>query len=71
MRLTLPLALQRGRRAPYGAAPPASRLLRIACGDGLWPALTPEPLRPLGGRRLRARPRACPRASARHPALVR
>ena len=30
------------RRAGYGAAPPAPRLLRIACGDGLRPALTPE-----------------------------
>jgi hypothetical protein len=32
----------RARRAGYGAAPPAPRLLRIACGDGLRPALTPE-----------------------------
>ena len=54
-----------GRRAAYAAAPPASRLLRIACGDGLRPALTPEPLRPLGGRKPRAgqRPAPGPRAA--------
>ena len=57
-----------GCRAWYGAAPPAPRLLRTACGGGLRPALTPEPLRPLGGRKPRARPKACPPASARHPA---
>jgi transposase, IS30 family len=33
-RLTPPLTYPKGCRAAYGAAPPASRLLRIACGDG-------------------------------------
>src|SRR6266487_2817177 len=64
-RLTPPLTPGRGRAA-YRAAPPASRLLRIACGDGLRPALTPEPPRPPGGRKPRARPTACPRP-ARDP----
>ena len=51
-----------GCRALSGAAPPASRLLRIACGDG--PAGRPgprRPLRPLGGRHQGPGPRACPR----------
>ena len=55
-----------GRRAWYGAAPPASRLLRIACGDG--PAGRPgprRPLRPLGGRHQGPgrRPAPCPRTA--------
>ena len=50
-----------GRRAVSGAAPPASRLLRIACGDG--PAGRPgprRPLRPLGSSHQGPGPRACP-----------
>ena len=39
------------RRAGYGAAPPAPRLLRIACGDGLRPALTPETTTAPGARK--------------------
>jgi hypothetical protein len=39
------------RRAGYGAAPPAPRLLRIACGDGLRPALTPETTAAPGARK--------------------
>jgi hypothetical protein len=54
-------ALPDGRRAAYRAAPPAPRLLRIACGDGLRPALTPETSTALGDRNPRARPAACPR----------
>jgi hypothetical protein len=46
-------SLPRGCRAAYGAAPPASRLLRTACGDGpagraRTPEKTPTPQR--GGR---------------------
>ena len=32
----------RARRAGCGAAPPASRALRVSCGNGLRPPLTPE-----------------------------
>ena len=38
-------------------------LLRTACGGGLRPALTPEPLRPLAAGKPRARPRPAPRAA--------
>jgi hypothetical protein len=50
-----------GCRAWYEAAPPASRLLRTACG-GLRPALTPETSAAPGGRNPRARPRPAPDA---------
>ena len=47
------------RRAGYGAAPPAPRLLRIACGDGLRPALTPETTAAPGARKS-GQAQACP-----------
>ena len=50
------------RRAGYGAAPPAPRLLRIACGDGLRPALTPETTAAPGARKS-GQAQACPRAA--------
>ena len=55
-----------GRAAQgYGAAPPAPRLLRIACGDGpAGPALTPETTAAPGGRGKRAGP-SLPQPSAR------
>jgi len=41
-----------GRAAPgYGAVPPASRLLRIACGDGLTAGLDPGASTAPGGRK--------------------
>ena len=47
------------RRAGYGAAPPASRTLRVSCGNGLRPSLTPETsAAPEAGTAVR--PRACP-----------
>jgi hypothetical protein len=54
----------RARRACYGAAPPASRVLRIALARDS-PAGCPgprRPLRPLGAGRA-GRPQACPRAA--------
>jgi hypothetical protein len=55
------------RRAAYGTAPPAPRLLRIACGDGLRPALTPETTAAPGARKS-GQAQACPRAArARRP----
>jgi hypothetical protein len=50
------------RRAGYGAAPPAPRLLRIACGDGLRPVLTPETTAVPGARKS-GQAQACPRAT--------
>jgi hypothetical protein len=50
------------RRAGYGAAPPAPRLLRIAYGDGLRPALTPETTAAPGARKS-GQAQACPRAA--------
>ena len=47
------------RRTGYGAAPPAPRLLRIACGDGLRPALTPETTAAPGARKS-GQAQACP-----------
>ena len=38
------------RRAGYGAAPPASRALRVSSGNGLRPPLTPETSAAPGGR---------------------
>ena len=52
------------RRAGYGAAPPAPRLLRIACGDGLRPALTPETTAAPGARKS-GQAQACPPRCAR------
>ena len=52
------------RRAGYGAAPPAPRLLRIACGDGLRPALTPETTAAPGARKS-GQAQACPPRGAR------
>jgi len=59
------------RRAGYGAAPPAPRLLRIACGDGLRPALTPETTATPGARKS-GQAQACPRAArgAQTPAVA-
>jgi hypothetical protein len=59
------------RRAGYGAAPPAPRLLRIACGDGLRPALTPETTAAPGARKS-GQAQACPRAArgAQAPAVA-
>jgi hypothetical protein len=51
------------RRAGYGAAPPAPRLLRIACGDGLRPALTPETTAAPGARKS-GQAQACPATRA-------
>ena len=61
----------RARRAGYGAAPPAPRLLRIACGDGLRPALTPETTAAPGARKS-GQAQACPRAArgAQDPAVA-
>jgi len=50
-----------GCRAWYGAAPPASRLLRIAARRPCGPAWTPETSAAPGRQETRARPRACPR----------
>ena len=50
------------QHAGYGAAPPAPRLLRIACGDGLGPVLTPETTAAPGARKSR-QAQACPRAA--------
>jgi hypothetical protein len=49
----------RARRAGYGAAPPASRTLRVSCGNGLRPPLTPETSAAPGAGRA-GRRRACP-----------
>ena len=59
------------RRAGYGAAPPAPRLLRIACGDGLRPALTPETTATPGARNS-GQAQACPPRGARraNPAVA-
>ena len=59
-RLAPPLISREGRRAVSGAAPPASRLLRIACGDG--PAGRPDPgdLCGPGGRHQGPGPRGLP-----------
>ena len=54
-----PPLISRARRAGYGAAPPASRALRVSCGNGLRPPLTPETsAAPGAGRAVRRR--ACP-----------
>jgi hypothetical protein len=58
---SLAAAHPRVRRAGYGPAPPASRLLRIADAT----ALTPEPLRTLGAASAGAG-HACPRKDAQH-----
>ena len=50
------------RRTGYGAAPPAPRLLRIACGDGLRPVLTPETTAAPGATKS-GQAQACPRAA--------
>ena len=59
------------RRAGYGAAPPAPRLPRIACGAGLRPALTPETTAAPGARKS-GQAQACPRAArgAQTPAVA-
>jgi len=49
-------------RACYGAVPPASRLLRIACGDGLRAGLDPGASTAPGGRKS-GQARACPAAA--------
>jgi hypothetical protein len=59
-RPTPPLTSGREPRS-IRAAPPASRLLRIACADGLRSALTRETSAPPSRRKPRARPRAFPR----------
>ena len=51
------------RRTGYGAAPPAPRLLRIACGDGLRPVLTPETTAAPGARKS-GQAQACPATRA-------
>jgi hypothetical protein len=56
-------------RACYGAVPPASRLLRIACGDGLTAGLDPGASTAPGGRKS-GQARACP-AAARGPRAPR
>jgi hypothetical protein len=54
------------RATGYGAAPPASRLLRIACGDGpRGPGLDPGDHCGPAGQHTRARPQACPSPAAR------
>ena len=53
--------------AGYGAAPPASRALRVSCGNGLRPPLTPETSAAPGAGRA-GRRRACPgKRAARRP----
>jgi hypothetical protein len=54
-------------RACYGSVHPASRLLRIACGDGLKAGLDPGASASPGGRKS-GQARACPRHGARHAA---
>ena len=62
-----PPLISRARRAGYGAAPPASRALRVSCGNGLRPPLTPETSAAPGAGRA-GRRRACPgRRAARRP----
>src|SRR6516164_6884171 len=65
-----PPLIFRARRAGYGAAPPASRALRVSCGNGLRPPWTPETsAAPEAGRAVR--PRACPaRRAARRAVLA-
>ncbi len=54
------------RRAGYGAAPPASRALRVSCGNGLRPPLTPETsAAPGAGRAGRTGPARARRAARR------
>jgi hypothetical protein len=48
-----------GCRACYGSVPPASRLLCIACGDGLKAGLDPGASTSPGGRKS-GQARACP-----------
>jgi hypothetical protein len=61
-------ALIAGRAArAYGAAPPASRLLRIADATAVRACPDPEPLRPLG-QETRAG-QACPARRAPRPAI--
>ena len=55
------------RRAGYGSAPPASRLLRIANATALRPALTPETSADPRARK-RGQARACPARRAAHKA---
>ena len=52
-------ALWCGRRDGTGPPPPASRALRVSCGNGLRPPLTPETSAAPGAGRA-VRPRACP-----------
>ena len=54
-----PPLIFRARRAGYGAASPASRALRVSCGNGLRPPLTPETSAAPGAGRA-GRRRACP-----------
>jgi hypothetical protein len=52
-----------GCRAWYGAAPPASRLLRTACGGGLTAGPAPGASAAPGGRETKGQATACPRAA--------
>src|SRR6516165_1053114 len=54
--LSFPVSPGRG----YGAAPPASRALRVAARRACGPLLTPEPLRPLTAQRHGQEQSPCP-----------
>jgi len=61
----------RARRAGYGAASPASRALRVSCGNGLRPPWTPETSAAPGGQEERAGAGPAPaRRAARRPAAA-
>jgi len=61
--LSFPVSAGRG----YGAAPPASRALRVAMRRAYGPPLTPEPLRPLTAQRHGQEQSPCP---PKRPALT-
>ena len=61
--LSFPVSAERG----YGAAPPASKALRVATRRAYGPPLTPEPLRPLTAQRHGQEQSPCP---PKRPALT-
>jgi len=66
-----PPLISGARRAGYGAAPPASRALRVSCGNGLRPPLTPETSAAPGGQEERSGPGPAPaRSAARNPVMA-
>jgi len=65
-----PPLISGARRAGYGAAPPASRALRVSCGNGRRPPLTPETSAAPGGRK-RGQAQGLPRPGARRASPCR